>query len=46
LTLIICLANKKTPVIAPFITIQSQLTPEERNTTGVTDDMIRYSIVI
>ncbi|KAJ7709012.1 Cys/Met metabolism PLP-dependent enzyme-domain-containing protein [Mycena rosella] len=40
------LGDAKTLVIAPFITIQSQLTPEERTATGVTDDMIRYSVGI
>ncbi|KAJ7147640.1 Cys/Met metabolism PLP-dependent enzyme-domain-containing protein [Mycena crocata] len=40
------LGDAKTLVIAPFITIQSQLTPEERVQTGVTEDMIRYSVGI
>ncbi|KAJ7483323.1 Cys/Met metabolism PLP-dependent enzyme-domain-containing protein [Mycena latifolia] len=40
------LGDAKTLVIAPFITIQSQLTHEERELTGVTDDMIRYSVGI
>ncbi|KAJ6568394.1 Cys/Met metabolism PLP-dependent enzyme-domain-containing protein [Mycena vulgaris] len=40
------LGDAKTLVIAPFITIQSQLTPAERESTGVTDDMIRYSVGI
>ncbi|KAJ7808347.1 pyridoxal phosphate-dependent transferase [Mycena olivaceomarginata] len=38
--------DAKTLVIAPFITIQSQLTPQERELTGVTDDTIRYSVGI
>ncbi|KAJ7066776.1 Cys/Met metabolism PLP-dependent enzyme-domain-containing protein [Mycena belliarum] len=40
------LGDAKTLVIAPFVVIQSQLTLEERNATGVTDDMIRYSVGI
>ncbi|KAJ7360687.1 Cys/Met metabolism PLP-dependent enzyme-domain-containing protein [Mycena albidolilacea] len=40
------LGDAKTLVIAPFITIQSQLTPQERELTGVTDDTIRYSVGI
>ncbi|KAJ6624317.1 O-acetylhomoserine ami [Mycena sp. CBHHK59/15] len=40
------LGDAKTLVIAPFVTIQSQLTAEERNATGVTEDMIRYSVGI
>ncbi|KAJ7173453.1 Cys/Met metabolism PLP-dependent enzyme-domain-containing protein [Mycena filopes] len=35
------LGDANTLVIAPFVTIQSQLTPEEREKSGVTDDMIR-----
>jgi hypothetical protein len=35
------LGDAKTLVIAPFITVQSQLTPQERELTGVTDDTIR-----
>ncbi|KAJ7305447.1 pyridoxal phosphate-dependent transferase [Mycena albidolilacea] len=38
------LGDAKTLVIAPFITVQSQLTPQERELTGVTDDTIRYSV--
>ncbi|KAJ7261957.1 hypothetical protein C8J57DRAFT_1232092 [Mycena rebaudengoi] len=38
--------QRKTSVIAPIITIQYQWTPEERNATGVTDDMIPYSVGI
>jgi hypothetical protein len=33
--------DTKTLVIAPFITIQSQLTPQEWELTGVTEDTIR-----
>ncbi|KAJ7609041.1 Cys/Met metabolism PLP-dependent enzyme-domain-containing protein [Roridomyces roridus] len=40
------LGDAKTLVIAPFITIQSQLTAEEREMTGVTEDTIRYSVGI
>ncbi|KAJ7780145.1 Cys/Met metabolism PLP-dependent enzyme-domain-containing protein [Mycena maculata] len=40
------LGDAKTLVIAPFITIQSQLSPDERKLTGVSDDMIRYSVGI
>ncbi|KAJ7819714.1 hypothetical protein B0H14DRAFT_3472894 [Mycena olivaceomarginata] len=45
------LGDAKTLVIAPFITVQSQLTPRERELTGVTDDTIwhdlpKYSIGI
>ncbi|KAJ7036569.1 Cys/Met metabolism PLP-dependent enzyme-domain-containing protein [Mycena alexandri] len=40
------LGDAKTLVIAPFVTIQSQLTLEERENSGVTDDMIRYSVGI
>ncbi|KAJ7584402.1 O-acetylhomoserine/O-acetylserine sulfhydrylase, partial [Mycena floridula] len=40
------LGDAKTLVIAPYVTIQSQLSPEERMSTGVTDDMIRYSVGI
>ncbi|KAJ7133361.1 Cys/Met metabolism PLP-dependent enzyme-domain-containing protein [Mycena epipterygia] len=35
------LGDAKTLVIAPFITVQAQLTPEERESTGITDDLIR-----
>ncbi|KAJ7793265.1 pyridoxal phosphate-dependent transferase [Mycena olivaceomarginata] len=40
------LGDAKTLVITPFITIQSQLTPQERELAGVTDDTIRYSVGI
>ncbi|KAJ7268004.1 Cys/Met metabolism PLP-dependent enzyme-domain-containing protein [Mycena rebaudengoi] len=40
------LGDAKTLVIAPFITIQAQITPEERLLTGITDDTIRYSVGI
>ncbi|KAJ7605337.1 Cys/Met metabolism PLP-dependent enzyme-domain-containing protein [Roridomyces roridus] len=40
------LGDAKTLVIAPFVTIQSQLTVEEREMTGVTEDTIRYSVGI
>ncbi|KAF9062514.1 Cys/Met metabolism PLP-dependent enzyme-domain-containing protein [Rhodocollybia butyracea] len=40
------IGDAKTLVIIPFITIQAQLTPEERTLTGVTDDLIRYSVGI
>jgi len=40
------LGDAKTLVIAPFITIQSQLNAEERASTGVTEDLIRYSVGI
>ncbi|KAJ6484451.1 Cys/Met metabolism PLP-dependent enzyme-domain-containing protein [Mycena vitilis] len=40
------LGDAKTLVIAPFVTIQAQLTPEERTLGGVTDDTIRYSVGI
>ncbi|KAJ7312557.1 pyridoxal phosphate-dependent transferase [Mycena albidolilacea] len=40
------LGDAKILVIAPFITVQSQLTPQERELTGVTDDTIRYSVGI
>ncbi|KAJ7485127.1 Cys/Met metabolism PLP-dependent enzyme-domain-containing protein [Mycena galericulata] len=40
------LGDAKTLVIAPFITIQSQLSAEERQQTGVTEDTIRYSVGI
>ncbi|KAJ7666570.1 Cys/Met metabolism PLP-dependent enzyme-domain-containing protein [Mycena polygramma] len=40
------LGDAKTLVIAPFATIQSQLSAEERESTGVTEDLIRYSVGI
>ncbi|KAJ7822601.1 Cys/Met metabolism PLP-dependent enzyme-domain-containing protein [Mycena leptocephala] len=40
------LGDAKTLVIIPFVTIQSQLSPEERVSSGVYDDMIRYSVGI
>ncbi|KAJ7886873.1 Cys/Met metabolism PLP-dependent enzyme-domain-containing protein [Mycena olivaceomarginata] len=40
------LGDAKTLVIAPFITIQIQLTPQEQELAGVTDDTIRYSVGI
>ncbi|KAJ7804015.1 hypothetical protein B0H14DRAFT_3776041 [Mycena olivaceomarginata] len=36
--------DAKTLVIAPFITIQSQLTAQERELTGVTEDTIRHDL--
>ncbi|KAJ7691233.1 Cys/Met metabolism PLP-dependent enzyme-domain-containing protein [Mycena olivaceomarginata] len=36
--------DTKTLVIAPFITFQSQLTPQERELTGVTEDTIRHDL--
>ncbi|KAJ7855467.1 hypothetical protein B0H14DRAFT_3448997 [Mycena olivaceomarginata] len=38
------LGDAKTLVITPFITVQSQLTPPERELTGVTDDTIRHDL--
>ncbi|KAJ7609047.1 Cys/Met metabolism PLP-dependent enzyme-domain-containing protein, partial [Roridomyces roridus] len=40
------LGDAKTLVIAPFVTIQAQLTAEERELTGITEDTIRYSVGI
>ncbi|KAJ7863184.1 Cys/Met metabolism PLP-dependent enzyme-domain-containing protein [Mycena leptocephala] len=40
------LGDAKTLVIAPFVTIQAQLTLQEREATGVTEDLIRYSVGI
>ncbi|KAF7297367.1 hypothetical protein MIND_00970200 [Mycena indigotica] len=40
------LGDTKTLVIAPFVTIQSQLSPEERELTGITEDTIRFSVGI
>ncbi|KAJ7230412.1 Cys/Met metabolism PLP-dependent enzyme-domain-containing protein [Mycena pura] len=40
------LGDTKTLVIAPFVTIQAQLTPAERELTGITEDVIRYSVGI
>ncbi|KAJ7330315.1 hypothetical protein DFH08DRAFT_1022449 [Mycena albidolilacea] len=36
--------DAKTLVIAPFITIQSRLTPQERELTGVTEDTIWHDL--
>ncbi|KAJ7104404.1 Cys/Met metabolism PLP-dependent enzyme-domain-containing protein [Mycena belliarum] len=40
------LGDAKTLVIAPYATIQLQLSPEERVASGVADDTIRYSVGI
>ncbi|KAK7050724.1 Cys/Met metabolism PLP-dependent enzyme-domain-containing protein [Favolaschia claudopus] len=40
------LGDAKTLVIIPSVTIQSQLNAEEQQSTGVFDDMIRYSVGI
>ncbi|KAJ7150740.1 Cys/Met metabolism PLP-dependent enzyme-domain-containing protein [Mycena filopes] len=40
------LGDAKTLVSLPFVTIQAQLTPEERVESGVYDDMIRFSVGI
>ncbi|KAJ6540552.1 Cys/Met metabolism PLP-dependent enzyme-domain-containing protein [Mycena capillaripes] len=40
------LGDAKTLVIIPFVTVQAQLPPEERVSSGVHDDMIRYSVGI
>ncbi|KAJ7065427.1 Cys/Met metabolism PLP-dependent enzyme-domain-containing protein [Mycena amicta] len=40
------LGDAKTLVIVPFVTIQAQLSPEERKETGVLEDAIRYSVGI